>query len=274
MAATRPVRRELPESLALLARRTRPTTLAREDLLPVLGPLEELLGGPGLQRGATVVVSGTGVPGATSLLLALLAGPSTAGAWCAVVGAPDLGLAAAGELGVALGRLVLVPGPGRRLAQVAGALLEGCDVVCVCTPSVLAPPEARRLAARARERRAVLVVATGRAAGSAGSIVSSAPCARAGARPVDTSRTGWPGMPDVRLDVTASRLSGPGQGDGRVIAHLVEVAATRRRAAPEELRRWLWLPAADGRISLAPDGAAVPPAEPVGEVHRSASGAR
>ena len=38
-----------------------------------------------------VVVHGGDVPGATSLLLALLAGPSAYGAWCAVVGAPELG---------------------------------------------------------------------------------------------------------------------------------------------------------------------------------------
>ncbi|HUY29944.1 MAG TPA: hypothetical protein VMV02_02985 [Acidimicrobiales bacterium] len=273
MVTARPeASRELPESLSLLARRTRPTVLAREDLLPVLEPFADLLGSSGLRRGGTVVVSGSDVPGATSLLLALLAGPSAGGAWCAVVGAPDLGLVAAAELGVALSHLLLVPEPGRRLAQVAGALLEGCDVVCVRASSALAAPEARRLAARARERRAVLVLATGRTAGSAGAIAGPARPSRPGAGAGRGAGTGWPGTPDVRLEVTAGRFSGPGQGDGRVTARLVEVVATRRRAAPEELRRWLWLPGADGRVALAP-GAALP-AGPAARVPRRASGVR
>ena len=45
--------------------------------------------------------------GATSILLALLAGASAAGSWCAVVGMPSLGLVAAAELGIALDRPLL-----------------------------------------------------------------------------------------------------------------------------------------------------------------------
>ncbi len=210
----------------------------------MLPPFAELLGHPGVRRGSTVVVAGTDVPGGTSLLLALLAGPSREGAWCALVGASDLGLAAAAELGVVLSRLLLVPDPGPRPAQVAGALLDGCDLVCVRTPTALGAPDVRRLAARARERRTVLVVVTGRL---------PLPAARRGAR------SGWPDAPDVRLEVTAGRFSGPGQGDGRVTAHLVEVTAARRRGAPGELRRWLWLPGPDGGVALA--GAGVPPSE-------------
>lgn len=219
----------------------------------MLPPFADLLGRPGLRRGGTVVVSGTHVPGATSLLLGLLAGPSGEGAWCAVVGLPDLGLAAADELGVALSRLLLVPEPGPRLAQVAGALIEGCDLVCVRPSAALAAPDARRLAARARERRAVLVVATGHVP------MRGVPGGAPGGTPRRGERPPWPEAPDVRLEVAAGRFSGPGQGDGRLTGHLVEVAALRRRAAPEELRRWMWLPGPDGRVALARAG--VPGAE-------------
>ena len=92
-----------------LAERVRPVTLAREQRLPVLGPLEPLLPDGGLRRGITVSVgSAPGIGGATSLALALAAGPSISGSWVAAVGVPSLGLAAAAELGIDLERFVLV----------------------------------------------------------------------------------------------------------------------------------------------------------------------
>jgi hypothetical protein len=119
-----------------------PVDLARTRRLPVLPALAPLLPGGGLQRGTTVAV-GTqdGLPGATSLALALAAGASQAGSWVAAVGLGALGLVAATELGVALDRLVLVADPGRQRdgwASVVG-----------------------RLVARARERGAVLMAVGG-----------------------------------------------------------------------------------------------------------------
>src|SRR5690606_40193124 len=91
------------DALGTLAERVRPTTLAREQRLPVLRPLEVLVPGAGLRRGSTVAVgSAPGVTGATSLALALAAGASQNGSWVAAVGLRSLGLAAAAELGVAL----------------------------------------------------------------------------------------------------------------------------------------------------------------------------
>src|SRR5207302_7365787 len=78
----------------------RPVSLARERTLPVLPALAELLPEGGLRRGSTVTVLGD----ATSLALALLAGPSQAGSWCAAVGLPSLGLVAAAEVGIVLER--------------------------------------------------------------------------------------------------------------------------------------------------------------------------
>ncbi len=52
-----------------------------------------------------------------TLALALMAGPSRAGSWCAVVGVGDFGAEAASALGVDLDRTVLVPDPGDAVAR-------------------------------------------------------------------------------------------------------------------------------------------------------------
>ncbi len=95
------------------------------------------------------------VGGSTSLLLALLAGATADGCWAAVVGLPQVGVLAAAELGVSVQRLALVPRPGADPGPVIAALLDGIDLVAVACP--LPPTLARRLTARARQRRAVLI---------------------------------------------------------------------------------------------------------------------
>ncbi|MDX3657060.1 hypothetical protein PV646_07055 [Streptomyces sp. ID05-26A] len=126
------------------------TDHATGRVLPVRGELAGLLPWGGLRRGSTVSVGGS-----TSLLLALLAGATADGCWAAVVGLPQLGVLAAAELGVAVQRLALVPRPGSDPGQVIAALLDGVDLVAVACP--LPPSLARRLTARARQRRAVLI---------------------------------------------------------------------------------------------------------------------
>ncbi len=124
---------------------------ASSRVLPVHGALAGLFPSGGLRRGTTV-----GVHGSTSLLLALLAAPTAAGSWAAVVGMPDLGVVAAAELGVAVNRLTLVNHPGMEPAVVVAALLDGMDVVAV-RRGRLTDAHARRLSARARHRGAVLL---------------------------------------------------------------------------------------------------------------------
>lgn len=201
-----------------LSASVRPVSLAGGRLLPVLPALGALLPGGGLRRGSTVAVAGS-----TSLALALLAGPSAAGSWCAVVGMPSLGLVAAAEVGVAIGRLALVAAPGRDWAAVVAALLDALDVVVVQVPDrAVRAADARRLAARARERGAVLV-----------------PLGR------------WDGA-DVRLSVARSAWEGlDGGGSGHLRARLVDVVAEGRGAAARPRRARLWLPAADGTIAPA-----------------------
>jgi len=195
------------------------TTLAGERLLPVVPALQPLLPGRGLRRGSTVTVS-------RSAALALVAEASAAGSWVAAVGLPDLGMVAAAEVGIDLERLALVPAPGARAwPTVVAALLDAVDVVLVRSPPGLPAGQARRLAARARERGAVLV-------------------------PLGA----WSVAPDLWLVVAASTWQGLGQGHGRLEARRVEVVVGGRGSAALERRASLWLPGPDGTIALAPAG--------------------
>ena len=197
------------------------TTLAGERLLPVVPALQPLLPGRGLRRGSTVTVSRS-----AALALALVAEASAAGSWVAAVGLPDLGMVAAAEVGIDLERLALVPAPGARAwPTVVAALLDAVDVVLVRSPPGLPAGQARRLAARARERGAVLV-------------------------PLGA----WSVAPDLWLVVAASTWQGLGQGHGRLEARRVEVVVGGRGSAALERRASLWLPGPDGTIALAPAG--------------------
>jgi hypothetical protein len=193
----------------------RPVSLARERTLPVLPALTGLLPEGGLRRGSTVAVSG-----ATSLALALLAGPSQAGSWCAAVGLPSLGLVAAAEVGVALERFPLVARPGDEWPAVVAALADAVDVVLVCLPRHVRNGDARRLVAKARDRGAVLVTTGGSRALPA----------------------------DVRLSVAATSWEGLGKGHGCLRARRIDVVVNGKGAAARERRASLWLPAADGGV--------------------------
>jgi hypothetical protein len=124
--------------------------------LPVTSALAELLPGGGLRRGTTLSVSGS-----TALVLALLAKATQQGSWAAVVGMPELGVTAAAELGVDLGRFALVPNPGTEVVAVVSALIDGFDLVVLGPNAVrgVQPQLARRLAGRVRNRGAVLIAA-------------------------------------------------------------------------------------------------------------------
>ncbi len=248
-------------ALSLLAERARPVTSSRSRLLPVVPPLADLLPGNGLQRGTTVTVTGApladtvGDPagdgsetGVVSLVLALLASASAAGSWCAFAGVADLGALAARELGIDLDRLCLVPRLGPAWAEVTAALLDGVDLVVLRPPF---PPRAamvRRLVARARERRSVLLVLPG--------------------------RSGWPHPPDLRLVVASLRWEGAGMGDGYLRRRHLAVTVAGRRAAGRPRRGDLWLPSDDGTVSAVADGPGQGPPEGHGNGTRPGDGCR
>jgi hypothetical protein len=209
--------------LSGLVERVQPVAMAGERLLPVLPALRPLLPAGGLRRGSVVAVSGS-----TSLALALLAAASAQGSWCAAVGLPSLGLAAAAEVGVALERFPLVSSPASGSgpggwAWVVAALLDAFDVVLARPPagsgSGVRAADARRLTARVRERGAVLVLS--------------------GA---------WAEPAEVRLTLASAAWEGVGQGHGRLRGRRVEVVTGGRGAAARERRVPLWLPHPDGGV--------------------------
>lgn len=204
-----------------LVGRIRPTSLADEQVLPVLDGFDTFLPAGGLRRGTTVAVGGRG--GAVSLALALVAGASAAGSWTASVGLGGLGLVAASGTGIALDRLAVVARPPDvgSWASTVATLVEAFDVVLFRAPRRVPPGQARRLAGRVRERGAVLVQVSG------------------------DRRDGLEA--DLRLTVTRSRWLGLDEGSGHLRARRVTVESGGRRDASRPRRVELWLPAPDGR---------------------------
>jgi hypothetical protein len=186
--------------LELVADRVTPLALAREQTLPVHGALTSLFPDGALRRG---VVVGVGGVGATSLALAVAAGPSAAGSWTAFVGGTDIGLAAAGEHGVVLERLLVIdPEPSAWPSAVA-ALIGAVDMIVISPRHRLREADARRIGSRLRERGSVLV-----------SIGSQ-----------------WPVGADVQLDVVESRWCGIGIGHGVLQSRKVTIAGGGKGAA-------------------------------------------
>ncbi|HVU71765.1 MAG TPA: hypothetical protein VHE83_02280 [Mycobacteriales bacterium] len=184
-----------------------PGAPARTDVLPVLSPLDGLFPYGGLARGSVVAVD------SPALALAIVARASGQGAWCAVAGLPTLGAAAAAEIGCDLSRFVVVPSPGDQWAAATATLLDGIELVLVVPPKHPRNGEVRRLAARVRERRGVLV--------SIGS---------------------WPEQADLKLRIEASEWDGLSDGRGRLVARRCAISASGRGAAARERRITTWLP--------------------------------
>jgi hypothetical protein len=183
--------------------------------LPVLPALGELLPG-GLARGSVVAA------GPWSLLcLALAAGASVAGAWCAVAGVPQLGVSAAAAVGLDPARMLLVADPGAAWPQVVASLLDGCELVLLRPPGQATAQVRRRLEAVLRRQGGVLVVAGD-----------------------------WDGA-QARLLVTRQEWAGIEAGHGRLRARRVLVVADGRGAAARARSRWLWLPGPDGSVGPA-----------------------
>ncbi|TDE00607.1 hypothetical protein E1269_25140 [Jiangella asiatica] len=178
----------------------------------VLPALRKLL--TGLRRGQVVSVSGTGM-----LPLALLAGASAAGAWCAVVGMPEFGVLAAADMGADLDRVVLVVDPGEQWAEVVAVLLTAAEVVLVRPPVQVTGQLARRLVALARRHGSALVVLGE-----------------------------WEGA-QTRLRVASSLWVGVEHGGGYLRGQRVRVEASGRGASARPRSVWLWLPGPDGSVS-------------------------
>jgi len=169
--------------------------------------LASLLPGGSLKAGAAYSVHGS-----TTLVMAMLAGPSAAGAWCAVLGMPDFGAEAAGRFGIDLERLVLVPHPGDQWLTVTAAIVDVLSVVVIVPPSRARDGDVARLTARLRQREATLIV------------VGDWPQVEA---TFTVSRSGWDGL---------------GDGTGYLSSRRVTVEASARGGAGARRRAELWLP--------------------------------
>lgn len=187
---------------------------AGDRVLPVLPALRGLLPDGGLRRGSIVAVDGPG-----ALLWALAAGASDAGAWCATVGLPELGLVAAAEAGVAIDRLLVVDDAGSRWAEVVATLLDGVEVVLARSPGRLPPQIVRRVAAVLRRQGGVLMV-------------------------VGAWEGAW-----IRLRVASSVWTGVGAGHGHLRGRRAEVVAEGRGAGGRPRVARLWLPGPEGAVT-------------------------
>ena len=221
MFASREMTDALPPARTdALAVRVRPTSTSRTRVLAVPGPLVPCLPDGGLRRGTIVHCSG---PGSLSLALALIGPASATGSWCALVGVEDLGVLAATGYGVDLERLAVLHVAPPQWAVVAGMLLDGMDVVVAQSSSRFRPATARQLAARARCRRAVLLVVG--------------------------SLTAWPALADVRLGVAGEQWQGLGRGSGHLSARRVSVVVQGHGSGARPVRRDLWLPDPTGQVA-------------------------
>ena len=187
--------------------------------LPTNPALAELLPGGALTAGSAYSVIDS-----TTLALSLLQGPSAAGAWCAVIGVPDLGVEAAAGLGIDLERLVLVPHPGEQWLSVVSALVDVVSVMLVRPPVRdgrvrITDGSASKLASRLRQREAVLV-----------------------------SLGDWPGA-DARLSLTDSNWAGLGSGFGHLTGRQVTVSSSAAKWQGRAKSRRLWLPGPDQTVS-------------------------
>lgn len=187
--------------------------------LPTDPALADLLPGGALAAGSTYSVIDS-----TTLALGMLQGPSAAGAWCAVVGMPDLGVEAAAGLGIDLERLVLVPHPGDHWLTVASALVDVVSVLLV-RPRLqggrvkITDGTASKLASRLRQREAVLI-----------------------------AMGDWPGAA-ARLTVSDSSWTGLGSGFGHLTGRQVTVNSTSARWQGRAKSRRLWLPGPDQQLA-------------------------
>lgn len=156
-----------------------------------------------LQTGSSYCVD------SASLAMALMAGPSTDGAWCAVVGSAEFGLEAAAAANVELRRTILVPDPGESWLEVIAALIDVVGVVVVVPSGQVSAKDVSRISARLRQRGGILI-----------------------------AWGDWPRC-DARLSMRDVEWVGVGQGHGHLQARRATVEVHRGTAPARTARLWL-----------------------------------
>lgn len=174
-----------------------------ERALPTAAELSGLLPGGALRAGTSITVQGS-----LQLSLALIAAASASGAWCGAIGVPEIGFEAAAALGLALERFVVVPEPGTHGLSIAATLSEVLTAIVLRPVGQVGPSEASRVTAKLRDRGTALIVL-----GS------------------------WPGA-ECRLQITASRWTGLGEGHGLLDARELRVQSQDHRGRREHTVRF------------------------------------
>ncbi|WGL51143.1 hypothetical protein P5P86_14370 [Nocardioides sp. BP30] len=175
---------------------------------------------PGLSQVIRLRVGGSYQVDSASLALALMAGPSRGGAWCAAVGLSDFGAEAAAELGVVLERTILVPDPGEAWLEATAALVDVTSLVLVRPTGRVSEAAAAKLSARLRKRGAALV-----------------------------SLGAWP-RAEASVSLVEPQWVGTGRGEGHLRSRRV-VLEVRRGSAPPR-RTALLFPGPEGVVAPGP----------------------
>lgn len=183
------------QAIARLQERIRSleTPGVEERVFPLSEHVQTLFPEGGLRRGVVYQCDLV-----MSLVWTLLAEASSQGVWCALVGIPDAGLAAAEDMGVTLDRLVLVPHPGDQWLSVVSAL---SDVVGIVVLGGVPAPSERTLSTlmgRLRERESTLLVGSS-----------------------------WPRQ-EAAISVSQHQWRGLGSGHGLLQTHRMSVTVTPR----------------------------------------------
>lgn len=196
--------------------------------IPVHRLLRPLVPGGVLARGTVVSappragVTFAGSGGISYLTLALIAGATAGGAWAAVIGHPNFGIAAAAGLGADLSKILLLDHPGDRWADAAAILAGAADLVLLHAPQRPNAAQLRRLSQRLRptdrQRGCVLVVTS----------------------PWEAAH--------LAFVVREPRWEGVGDGTGNLTGRHVTINATGRAVHGQHRELELWLPASDGGI--------------------------
>lgn len=225
-------------------------TVVGSGTLDLAGPIAEVFPQRGLPRGGVVrllppaVAGGWGEhggrrpgPGGSSghgrssgrggpdaglgVLLATMGGLGRR--WSAVVGMPDIGWAAAAELGVQLDRVAVITDPGGDVLQTLSVLADGVEVIVAKLPEraeVGTAARRRILSARLRQHGAALIV-VGR----------------------------WPAA-DLTVSAVTERWDGIDAGHGRLRGRRLRVQVTERRSAATRHHLLTLSARRDGRTDL------------------------
>ncbi|MGX5680497.1 hypothetical protein [Schumannella luteola] len=213
------------EELRARIRQMQSTTLESRGI-PTHPAIAELLPGGELKQGAAYSVDRSAM-----LLMTLLAAPSAAGLWCAVIGVPEFGVEAAAQFGIDLERLVLVPHPGDQWLAVTAAVADVMGVVVTRPPARSSDSSVSRLAARLRQNGTTLLVLGP-----------------------------WP-QTEAMLSLSETRWHGIGEGHGHLAAREATVTVTSRVSARPRSAR-VWLPAPDATVARVSAPASRPVAVP------------